>query len=491
MYEVAENLTNNKTSAIQTEWPPMSHRGPDGRIYSQYAAAPSLVSMPGVWVRNALTHKTDKDRHFWLVITSHVASACFGALTCVLFFGLCRRLGASPWAATAGTLTLAFATMVIVYARSPFSEILQTAAVLGFASALIATVDTPSRKQALYLGAWAGLVLNAKAVLALALVGGGVHLLLALRADRAALLRVLGWSLLAALPGLALFLYYNYVRWGDPLDTGYGATLSLLDEHPFNGLYGLLLSPGKSLFLYSPPLVLGVFASVRFAREHRGPARALACVGLPPLLFYACMLSWSGDWCWGPRYLTYLVPLLLVPAVISGWPSYVRSRAAAGAAAVLVVAGLGVQVLGCAFYWDHWVKIALHTRVKWLGNPDRTGATTPINSHGLCDECFEDMGGTHWMPPFSPIAGHAWLLAHRGERWAVAEKSAPWRRRTRLTMPHIETYYRQVRLDWWAFLWIDEQPAQRGVGIALLVGFLTLAVGGGIFWWRRVRAAAV
>lgn len=490
MYEVAEGMATKQRIAVKSEWPPMSHKGPDGKVYSQYALGPSLVAVPAVWLRNGLAGERAPEANLARVVTSHLAQAVLGALTCMLFFGLCMRLGASARAATAGTLTLAFATMILVYARSPFSEIMQAACILGFASSLIAAADAPTRRHALIAGAWGAAVLNAKAVLALSILGGAVFLIVALRRDRAALLRVLGWAAAAGAPGVILFLLYNHARWGSPFDTGYGDTLGQMREHPFTGLWGLLLSPGKSLFLYSPPLVLGVIASVRFARSHGRAALALALVGLPPLLFYTRFLAWAGDYCWGPRYLTYLVPLLLVPAVISAWPTLRRSRAAAAAAALLVIAGLAVQTLGAAYYWDHWIRISMHARFNWLGNPNRSGATLKINHLGLCDACFEDMSGHQWLPPFSPIAGHAWMLTHRGDAWAVAQRDAPWRRYTRVDLPQVKTYYDQVRLDWWAFLWLDEQPKARGLGIAFLVAFLALAIGGGIWWWRRVAASA-
>ncbi len=489
MYEVAEGLATDQRVAIRSEWPPMSHKGADGKVYSQYALGPSLVVVPTVWLRNGLADPQEPEAHLARVVTSHLAQALLGALTCVLFFGLCTRLGATTRAATAGTLVLAFATMIFVYARSPFSEITQAACILGFVSALIAAADEPTRKRALIAGAWGAAVLNAKAVLALSLLGGGLFLILALRRDRPALRRVLGWAALAGAPGVLVFLLYNHARWGNAFDTGYGDTLGLMKEHPLHGFWGLFLSPGKSLFLYSPPLVLGVLASVRFARSHGRAALALALVGIPPIFFYSRFLSWSGDYCWGPRYLTYLVPLLMVPAVISAWPTLLRSRLAAAAAALLVVAGLAVQTLGAAFYWDHWIRISMHARFGWLGNPNRSGAPLKINGAGLCDACFEDMSGHQWLPPFSPIAGHAWLLTSHGESWEVAQRDAPWRRYTRVNLPQVKTFYDQVRLDWWGFLWLDDQPKARGLGIAFLVLFLGLALGGGIWWWRRVAAA--
>ncbi len=492
MYEVTDSIVDRHAVSIATEWPPMSHRGPDGKIYSQYALGPSLVSVPGRYLRDHLAHPASPSAKLAKVITGHLGQAVMGALTCMLFFGLCRRLGASPRAATAGTLTLALATMVLVYARSPFSEIVQTACILGYASALIAAADQPTRRHALLVGAWAAAVLNAKAVLALSIVGGVIFLGVALRRDRKALLRVLAWAAAAGVPGAIVFLAYNHARWGSPFDTGYGETLGLMREHPVAGLWGLLLSPGKSVFLFSPPLVIGALAIVRFARDHRRPALALALVGIPPLFFYVRFLSWSGDYCWGPRYLTYLVPLLLVPAVITAWPAIVRSRVLIASAAIVVALGVFVQVLGAAYYWDSWIRMSMGARAGWLGQPNRTGAAIPINKGGQCDACFEDMHGHQWLPPMSPIAGHWWLLSHRGEPWAEAQRAAPWRRYTRLELPQLESNYRAVRLDWWVFLWTGSEPTTprtRRLGWSLLAVFAALTIGGGVWWWRRVRAA--
>lgn len=492
MYEVADAIVARHEVSISTEWPPMSHRGADGKVYSQYAIGPSLVSVPGRWLRDHLATPRTQSAGLAKVVTGHLGQAVMGGLVALLFFGLCRRLGATVRAASAGTLTLALATMVLVYARSPFSEIVQTACILGFADAVIAVADEPTRRRALIAGAWGAAVLNAKAVLALALAGGALHLILTLRRDRRALGRVVGWAAVAGAPGVLVFLLYNRARWGGLLDTGYGETLGLMHENPVNGLWGLLLSPGKSLFLYSPPLVIGVLAIVRFAREQRRAALALACIGVPPLLFYTRFLSWSGDYCWGPRYLTYLVPLLLVPAVVSGWPALVRSRALAASAAVVVALGVFVQVLGAAYYWDTWIRMSMTARTAWLGMPNRSGAAIPINKHGQCDSCFEDMHGHQWLPPLSPIAGHWWLLSHRTEPWAEAQRAAPWRRYTRIELPQLESHWKAARLDWWVFLWHDEpaaSPAARNLGRVLLVLFLALTIGGGVWWWRRVRAA--
>ena len=47
MYEVAEQIVASHRVDIRTEWSPMSHKGPDGRVYSIYGLLSSLPSLHG------------------------------------------------------------------------------------------------------------------------------------------------------------------------------------------------------------------------------------------------------------------------------------------------------------------------------------------------------------------------------------------------------------------------------------------------------------
>jgi hypothetical protein len=89
-----------------------------------------------------------------------------------------------------------------------------------------------------------------------------------------------------------------------------------------------------------------------------GPAVALAiALTVFPLIFvYARYLFWSGDWGWGPRYLVFALPALIVPVAELVDPATPPARAAAlrrwrrfGLGAALL-SGLAVQGLGMAFY---------------------------------------------------------------------------------------------------------------------------------------------
>jgi hypothetical protein len=484
MYEVATALPQGSI-AITTEWPPMSHKGPDGKVYSQYAILPSLAHLPGRMIYGALAGNRDEGRpsaRLALVLTSHLAPAFAAALACALLFAAAARL-AQRRSALVATAIVAFGSLLFVYARYPMSEAIQAACVMGLVGELVRIVRGEHQpRRGLALGLWAGAVVNAKPVLVLGVVGGVIAAAFIVR-ERAALRRLAIWVVLGGLPWLVMLLVYQQLRWGSPFDTGYDETLGMMRESIPTGLLGLLLSPGKGLVWFSPMIVLAIIALARSWHEHRRVVVVVLCVVLPPLAFYARFLSWSGDYCWGPRYLVYAIAPLSI--TLAPWLEREASRLRRWLVRAVIAISVAIQLLGASLFWDHWIRLSREARLEWLGNPNRRGAAIAEAGRGHCDSCFEDMFGHQWLPPFSPIAGHSWLLVHKiaGDSWSAAREDAPWQRYTTLALDRPRGVYDQVRPDWWAL-----DIADGNVGIA--IGFITIAgamIGAGIVILRRRR----
>jgi hypothetical protein len=142
------------------------------------------------------------------------------------------------------------------------------------------------------------------------------------------------WALLSAgiFPSIAFFLWYNAVRFGSPLESGYGlaALPPWLDAVRREGLFSLAHVPmnidylflhlptiipdfpflkpdglGLSVFLTSPALALAVFADWRSPRA-RLLLGAAAAVLIPTLLYY------GGGWLqYSYRYFLDSVPFVI------------------------------------------------------------------------------------------------------------------------------------------------------------------------------------
>jgi hypothetical protein len=91
----------------------------------------------------------------------------------------------------------------------------------------------------------------------------------------------------------------------------------------FEGLYGLLLSPGKSFFVASPIAVLGAVGLWRARRVLTAEVATVAAMCLVSLAVLSPLSYWSEE-TYGPRYLLFLVPLFVVLAGVSlGWSARV------------------------------------------------------------------------------------------------------------------------------------------------------------------------
>jgi hypothetical protein len=114
---------------------------------------------------------------------------------------------------------------------------------------------------------------------------------------------------------VAVLAWLNYSRFGSFFATGYSdQPEGIKFLIPVEGLGGFLFTPGKSIFLYSPILILGVAALPTFYREERRLAAGILLGAGAFLLFESSWQNWEGGWCWGPRHVIQLTPLLLLPA---------------------------------------------------------------------------------------------------------------------------------------------------------------------------------
>ena len=192
--------------------------------------------------------------------------------------------------------------------------------------------------------------------------------------------------------GVVTVLAYNWIRFGTPFETGYSAAGAYIEfQTPLlYGLHGILLSSGKSIFLYPPPLLLALFGIRAHLRRHRPEALLALALAATYVVFYARSNAWHGDWCWGARYQSPWLPFMLLALgsfLEKSRDDGSRRRAVLGA---VFAAGVVVQLLG--------VSVAYEAHLN----------TVPrVEAAALHQELSE----AHFLPRFSPLLGHAKLGA--------------------------------------------------------------------------------
>lgn len=143
---------------------------------------------------------------------------------------------------------------------------------------------------------------------------------------------------------LALMAYFNWIRFGNVADFGYGT--AGFKTPVVIGLIGVLLSPGRSLFFYSPLLILVFTGGVLLYKQDRRLALPVVGIGLAYLVIAAGWQNWWGGKAWGSRLLTPILPMLgvLIGAAVNSALQFARTRLRVTILALSAI-GLCIQLL--------------------------------------------------------------------------------------------------------------------------------------------------
>lgn len=383
MYETARAIALQYTFAIPPSGLPQTIIGHDGQTYSKYDPGLPLLSAPVVFAADELSKATQSNRYALAAIAVQLIPAAGMSITLAGVFHIASHLHTLPRALMV-TFVAGFCTLAWPYARLYFAEAV-LAAYLTLAIALL--FDKISTRSVMVSSCTIGLAIltRASAIIYLPTLAYLIwHNTPSSR--RWFHLGLFGFGPLLAIAGLAL---HNYLRFHNLLTTGYeGESFQL---PPFNGIFGLLFSPGKSIFLYSPPLLLSILLWPRLRRKNPALAWALILIVGSALVFYGAWWAWHGGWVWGPRFLVPLVPLWCLPLGLI--PLH---RKWASLMLVVCVLGMIVQILGT------FTDVTPHyAKVFGDNNPD--------------DETRYAM--VHYSPAHSPLIG-AWQRASIG-KWEI------------------------------------------------------------------------
>lgn len=108
--------------------------------------------------------------------------------------------------------------------------------------------------------------------------------------------------------GVGAVTLFNWVRFGSPLNFGYGN--EGFSSSIMAGLSGVFFSPGRSIFVYSPVLLLAIpGAFLFFRKEKQITLLSLGVVAIHAILI-ASWHQWDGGISWGSRLMTPIVPVL-------------------------------------------------------------------------------------------------------------------------------------------------------------------------------------
>jgi hypothetical protein len=236
-------------------------------------------------------------------IMEKLCASLLAATAAALLYLLLRRR-TEPLAAFLLTLAFAFGTTTwVISSQALWAHGL---AELLIVAVLLLLTGPRTAGRALLAGCLCGLVACNRPPDAILAAGLGLYGLW--WAGRLAPLLMAG----AMLP-VGLVLIYNLWVVGN-LSGAYALVgeVTFLQHNLLSGLAGLLFSPTRGLFIFSPFLLFLLFGlpQVLSDRRARGLTAAVGIAAVLQLLLYA-MTDWRQGASWGPRWLTDVLPILL------------------------------------------------------------------------------------------------------------------------------------------------------------------------------------
>ncbi len=339
LWQVAHNLLAGHGPVIAPKLAAFGHWH-DGKLYAKFGLGHSLLLLPFVVAGSVTGALAGNPAAEGMAVA--FANTAVVTLLAGFFWQLLGTFGIADGVRRDLTLLLVFTTPLWVYAKQDFPEPL-------CALLLTLTLLLIRRGRHLAAGLAAGALLLVRFDCA---VPVAAFLVVYPVRDRHAAARFVT----GIMPGAVLLLLYNFARYGSFFTTGFGDPDETFSTPLLLGLGGLLFSPGKSLLLYAPVLLLLPAAWLAMRRHEERLAWLLLLMSVAYTVLHAKWYAWMGGWCWGPRRLVPLLPVFML--AMAWWPAatWLRRRLLF----VLALCGLLVNLAGVAVNYNDYLLTEYH-----------------------------------------------------------------------------------------------------------------------------------
>ncbi|CAG0946366.1 hypothetical protein ANRL1_02935 [Anaerolineae bacterium] len=352
--------------------------GVGGKTFSIYELGQTVLEVPLYALGKSLNQlfPTPDENQIETLIVG-LLNPLLSALACLVLFKSAGALGFQQRTALGLTGIYGLATIAWPYSRGYTREPLLTLTLLLALYGLFQFRRTRARRWLLVAGLAAGYLVFSKFIHAMVVPFLLAYLAFVIartypRAERASeIAKAFGVFLLPAFVFLVLQSFYAAARFGSPVVGLAGTKVNPVEwivmllggSKPVEAIIGLLFLPDKNLFLYSPPVLLVLFALPQWIRKQKAEALLFLSIIVIEIIAVVSRPDWDGGTWWGPRYLVQITPLLILPiGILIESPAPKKWRAPA---IFLFGVGLVVQILG-AFSSDRdyvditakWTSIA-------------------------------------------------------------------------------------------------------------------------------------
>lgn len=290
----------------------------NGNWYSKYPPGLPFLAIPFYLIGRFIWQSLGFDGFPFIIMCS--ISSFSAAFSLVIVYEFCTFFKFSYIAKRATIVTYGFGTIAWVYAKTFFSHSTATLFIL-LSLYFFISMARDEKEDLVYVKSLlsgiaiglATLIRYTSFLFVFPLVFYFLRKPMSLKKERATLfiLPLLIFILLAG--------WYNFICFDNPFITGYhlnqlyGNETERFTTPVYIGLWGLLISPKRGLFIYSPVLFFSIVGIKNLYTEVKEETILLISSFMILLLVYSAWWYWPGGLCYGPRLLHAAIPMFTIP----------------------------------------------------------------------------------------------------------------------------------------------------------------------------------
>ena len=284
----------------------------DGRILNRYTVVAGMMNVPVFLVADIIGINIEEK----LLPLNLISMSLLAALSTVLMFHILLKRRFSITLSTLLSLVFAFGTLVwSVTSRTTW----QHGPSIFFLSAGMLLFFNEKRHIFAWSGFFFALMCVNRPVNSLIVFPFYIYILIYKRKQFLVMF-------LTSLIPLIFLAWYSLEYWGSIFSLGQGQS-GKFTSTPWTGIPGLLFSPARGLFVFTPVFVFSMLYMVKdvFAKDGNIFYRFLSTGFILTLIIYTIWERWYAGHCFGYRYLSEYIPILIL-FLAEAWKKYIKPK---------------------------------------------------------------------------------------------------------------------------------------------------------------------
>lgn len=279
---------------------PYWFRNVNDRVISTYPVVPGVLNLPVYCFAHILNVDLLKNKYLLSGLTAAITS-----IISVIFMYLCLlRICSMKLTALLFAYIYAFGTCVWSFTSK---SMMQHGPSLLFITISLFLLFSRNNKIIPFAGFFLGMAVFNRPTNALIALPLAIYVFFNYRKSS------IRFALLAGIP-LFFLCWYSYIYSGNMASLGQGYTAKYFTGNFFEGLFGLLISPSRGLFIFGPIFIFSFYYLVKtlVSKEIDSIYKYLALTIIALILIYAKWPMWWGGHSFGYRFLFELSPALII-----------------------------------------------------------------------------------------------------------------------------------------------------------------------------------